>query len=143
MHIFSNERLIELVNARLTECGYKTKVQSVLTSDTHSAQFKTTRDGRLFVQFYRPHETAIAIRAIHRIKCKYRRFTFLFNGQGGTNLDTLVLDGESGEGMVWADRGEYFNHVKLLRPDLKTDKEVESCFLKRIRGFEKCNPHFA
>ena len=96
---FSNSKLINIINSELQTFGSKIRVKEILKIDGHSYIIaKTTRNAQLVIQPVCMYPRFnMGIRAIHRIKNKNQRFTYLPNGQGGKNLDTILSNGEQGK----------------------------------------------
>lgn len=95
---FSDQELIDIVNQELKSNNLKTRVASIKKRHGHDFILAySDRNAYLVIQpccIY-PRGT-IAIRAVHRITNRSLNFTFLFNGQGGKNLTTLLFNGEEG-----------------------------------------------
>lgn len=96
---FEKDEIVEIINKELKKSGRRVKASAIIkTYGFDYTLVKTSRNARLVVQFVCHYETdKISVRAIHRIKDKFRPFRYLFNGQGGPNLDTLIFNGEQGE----------------------------------------------
>lgn len=95
---FSDNKLIEIINSELVVANSKTRVASIESKYGHDyIVAKTNRGATLIVQpvtiFNRG---TIGIRAIHRKIDKRKSFTYLFNGDAGKNLETIVKNGEEG-----------------------------------------------
>ncbi|ARN69456.1 hypothetical protein VB319_19570 [Vibrio parahaemolyticus] len=95
---FTEKRLIEVVNQELATTRLRVRVTSIVKSDGFKCVFKTNTKKHLMVQFA-PFNSwvRIQVRAIHRIRDSFKPYTYMFNGQGGKNLETLMCNGEEGQ----------------------------------------------
>lgn len=95
---FTEEALIKIINEELDKTRFRVRVKSIISVDDFNCLFDTNTDKKILVQFvFRGGDAQIRVRAIHRIKNQRKPYTYLFNGQGGKNLETLIYNGEEGK----------------------------------------------
>lgn len=95
---FTKEDLIKIVNDELANTRFRVRVTAINNFDDFNCLFDTNTDKKILVQFVcRGGAAKIRVRAIHRIKNHRKPYTYLFNGQGGKNLETLIYNGEEGK----------------------------------------------
>jgi hypothetical protein len=120
---FTADEIISRVNDTLATQGSRIRAKSLLRNEYNQIILKTTRGAQLFVLLGRFSQSTFFIRAIHRIKDKFKNYTYLPNGQCGKNLDTIVFLGESG--IVYnADTQTYKAYLKNIFPEM-TDTKLE------------------
>ena len=96
---FNHDQLLDIVNHELRI--NKKRIRAELVSKIYGNDYvlMTTQNGKILV--VQPvtifSGLTIGIRAIHQLRDKRSRFTFLFNGTSGKNLNTLVFNGEEGQ----------------------------------------------
>lgn len=139
---FNTQQILDLINSELKQCKRKIKAIKITKTEDKNLIVDTNRGGKLFVMLYLPHDSVIAIRAIHSIIKKHTGFTYLFNGQPGRNLRELVFNGENGQ-LHYATKEEYRNHLLTTLNDSLSDEDKDVYISRRMKGLEKFNPNFA
>lgn len=99
INAFTAEQVLDIVNKELETTSLRIRAVSLVKHfDGTCCVFKTNTKKRLMVQFVTFGGLAqVRVRAIHRIKNTFAGYTYLPNGQGGRNLETLIFNGEQGE----------------------------------------------
>lgn len=96
---FNESQLLDIVNHELRINKKRIRAESVSKIQGNDYALMTTQNGNTLV--VQPVTIfgglTIGIRAIHQLRDKKARFTYLFNGQGGKNLNTLIFNGEEGQ----------------------------------------------
>jgi hypothetical protein len=130
---FTEEDIICAVNESLQLAGSKVRAVSMIKSKDNIL-LKTSRGAQLFILLGSFHPSSFFVRGIHRIRNKHSRFTYLFNGQGGKNLDALVFSGESGK-VYYASAEKFTAYLKSNLPHAKPEMIEE-----RLSWEAKNNP---
>lgn len=108
---FSENDIVNAVNEALSRVNSKVKASSLLRINENVAQLRTTRGATLVAILGSFSPSMLFVRGVHRIRRRFQPFTYLFNGQGEKNLDTLAFCGENGT-VFYADMETYRAWIK-------------------------------
>uniref|UniRef100_UPI003CC69A71 hypothetical protein n=1 Tax=Vibrio harveyi group TaxID=717610 RepID=UPI003CC69A71 len=99
INAFSAEQVLNIVNSELETTNLRVRAVSLVKHfDGTCCVFRTNTKKRLLVQFVTfGGLSQVRVRAIHRIKNTFASYSYLPNGQGGRNLETLIFNGEQGD----------------------------------------------
>lgn len=131
---FTSKDIINAVNQSLLAGGCKVKAVAVLKSNSNIITLTTNRGAQLVAILGSFSQSSFFIRGIHRICDKSRPYTYLFNGQSGKNIDTLIFTGESGQ-VFYATEDAYRLYVKEILKIQSSEKIKE-----RVLWEAKTNP---
>jgi len=131
---FTEQDLINFVNSELKRLKSRISVTSI-TATKDGFVFKSNRNADIFVMFGSFSPSVLFIRSINRIQNKKKRFTYLFNGQAGKNLDPIAFFGEQGE-RLYAEYDQYLAYIKFQLP-----YHTKAEHLKRVQWEYGANPN--
>ncbi|WP_199438571.1 hypothetical protein [Vibrio owensii] len=139
---FDSQKILEVINGELEKAGSRLKAMSYTHYEHDKLLVKSNRGGTMLVMLYMPHESVVAIRAIHSIVRKNQPFAFMFNGQPTRNLKALVLNFEDGE-FHYASKDDYCNHLRLHLSDRLSENDKTQYITRRVESLARYNPNFA
>lgn len=131
---FTQADIINAVNGALKQGGSKIKVVAVTKALDNLVHLKTQRGAMLVAILGSFSPSMMFVRGVHRIIKKSEPYTYLFNGQGGRNLECVAFCGESGA-VSYADQDTYRTWLKLQMPHV--DERVID---ERVSREQDCNP---
>lgn len=111
---FTKADIVLFANDVLTSQKRRIRVTDIEKVEGDVAVAVTSRGGRLaLIMCSFSTLSVMAFRSINKIKNKNKRWTYLFNGQAGTNLEPIVFTGEQGKQFYanLASTAGFFNEV--------------------------------
>jgi len=102
------QQLLNEVNDVLRRANSRVKAQSIRWFDHDVAIFETARGGRLAAPLCWFDGNKIGIRSLLKVRNKWERWTYLYNGQAGKNTEEIVFFGETDTPLLYPDRNYWF-----------------------------------
>jgi hypothetical protein len=91
--------ILEFANSQIKQVNNKTVLTEITDHSPYGThiEFKTNRGAKVVAVVFNRSPGQLSFRSILKIKNKQGRATWLHNGQGSTNTEQLVFNGENGK----------------------------------------------
>lgn len=136
---FTKLNIIEFANDVLIQSSSKIRVADIEKVEGDIAVAITTRGAKLaLIMCSLSTVSVMTFRSINKIKNKHKRWTYLFNGQAGVNLEPIVFTGESGK-RFFASAKDVFAVFHKHYSNIKDETEHSNQVHKRVSWEAKGN----